>query len=91
MGTLWYIWKVPEDGSLCDLNKSKHLIENIASGIVVYHTREMQRQVTAYFGLVCTPKQSVLLGMYQFLTNDKSATSIFPESHIAFSRPLSSI
>ena len=75
LGTLWYIWR-PEDGNLHDINKSKHVIEEIESGVEVYHTREMRRQFIARFGLVCHAKQSVFTDMYQFLTGDKSDTSI---------------
>ena len=76
LGTLWYAWRIPEDSSLYDINKSKHVIEEIERGIEVYHTREMRRQFVARFGLVCHAKQSVLVDMYQFLTNDKSDTPI---------------
>lgn len=76
LGTLWYVWRVPEDHNLHDINKSKHLIGDIERGVEVYHTREMRRQFVARFGLVCHAKQSVFIDMYQFLTADKSDTPI---------------
>lgn len=76
LGTLWYIWRIPEDINLHDIGKSKHLIEKIERDVEVYHTREMRRQFVFRFGLVCQAKQSVFVDMYQFLTADKSDTSI---------------
>ncbi len=76
LGTLWYVWIIPQDSSQYDISRSKHLIEKIEHGIEVYHTREMRRQFIARFGLMCHAKQSVLVDMYQFLTNDRSNTSI---------------
>ena len=53
-----------------DLNLSKQIMANIESTIEVYHTREMCRQFTIRYGIVCGAKKSVLTDMYQFLTGD---------------------
>ena len=76
LGTLWYLWRVPENKSDQDLNQSKALIQRVEIGIDVYHTREMRRQFTLRYGLVCSTKQAVLTDMYQFLTGDNSTSSI---------------
>ena len=78
LGTLWFVWKVPEDCNLYNVNV-KTLMEEIESGIDVYQTCEMQRQFSTHFGLVCTVKQSVIVDMCQLFTGDKITTSISPD------------
>lgn len=57
------------------------LIDNIESGIEVYHTREMRRQFCDRYHLLSKTNKAILLDMYQFLTGDASSNVITQGVH----------
>ena len=73
LGTMTFVWKIPQDKREHSTEKSLQVIDSIRSLIPLYHTRSMTREFCAHFGLVCIASPVVLYEVYRSLTGDASA------------------
>ena len=83
LGTLHFIWRVPEGISASDLlernMKSADLVKERRD---VYHTRAMRKEATHIFGSICGIKPAFLREIYKRLTGDASASRTSNEAAV---------
>ena len=65
LGTLHFIWHVPEEIGPSDmLTRNKKAAESVKGEINVYHTHAMRREAFSSFGRICGVKPAFLREMY---------------------------
>lgn len=83
LGTLHFIWRVPEGISPSDmLSRNMKTADSVKGGIDVYHTRAMRREAMSTFGRICGVKPAFLRELYRRLTGDASASRTTDEAAV---------
>ena len=73
LGTLWWIWRAPEDPVNTRQDAGMKLIHQVTQDLKMYHTRAMRREFADRFKNVCSASPVVVREIYQELTGDSSA------------------
>jgi len=69
LGTLHFIWKVPDDISAEDLTKHNHeCLRQIQPNLPLYHTRAMKKEFSSKVSLLKGMRPAVMRGIYRLLT-----------------------
>ena len=74
LGTLWWMWRAPNDPLETDMTASVRRVQEINKAIPMYSTRAMRREFTQRFQLVAGASKTVLNEMYRFVSGDMSAS-----------------
>ena len=83
LGTLHFIWRVPEGISPSDmLSRNMKTADSVKGEINVYHTRAMRREAMSSFGRICGVKPAFLRELYKRLTGDTSASRTTDEAAV---------
>lgn len=83
LGTLHFIWHVPEGISPSYmLSRNMKAAASVKGRIDIYHTCAMRREAMSTFGRICGVKPAFLREVYKRLTGDVSASRTTDEAAV---------